>query len=110
MLFVSFAGRSDVPYHPIYKGLLAVKPIQQKKSACFVCGCLYDRELASQVFEARAEDRQKTMADASMLQGYLMKEKSKMSLLHGLTGDINKRYFRVRTIEVNKVYQYDRYC
>eukprot|EP00904_Undaria_pinnatifida_P004652 jgi/Undpi1/14188/HiC_scaffold_9.g03837.m1 len=39
------------------------------------------------------------MADASMLQGYLMKEKSKMSLLHGLTGDINKRYFRVRTIE-----------
>lgn len=42
------------------------------------------------------------MVDASILEGYLMKEKSKMSLLHGLTGDINKRYFRVRTIEVNK--------
>lgn len=34
------------------------------------------------------------------LEGYLMKEKSKLSRLHGLTGDINKRYFRIRSIEV----------
>lgn len=40
------------------------------------------------------------MTDVSMLQGYLMKEKSKTGLLHGLTGDVNKRYFRVRKIEV----------
>lgn len=40
------------------------------------------------------------MEDALKLEGYLMKEKSKLSRLHGLTGDINKRYFRIRTIEV----------
>lgn len=40
------------------------------------------------------------MEDALKLQGYLMKEKSKFSRLHGLTGDINKRYFRIRNIEV----------
>lgn len=40
------------------------------------------------------------MEDALKLHGYLMKEKSKFSRLHGLTGDINKRYFRIRNIEV----------
>lgn len=40
------------------------------------------------------------MAEAMQLEGYLMKEKSKLSLLHGLTGDVNKRYFRIRNIEV----------
>lgn len=38
-----------------------------------------------------------------MLQGYLLKEKSKSGMLHGLTGDINKRYFRVQRIEVSKI-------
>lgn len=41
------------------------------------------------------------MEDASKLQGYLMKEKSKLSRLHGLTGDINKRYFKIQSIEVS---------
>lgn len=40
------------------------------------------------------------MADAQKLEGYLMKEKWKSGFLHGLTGDVNRRYFRVRTIEV----------
>lgn len=40
------------------------------------------------------------MAQAMKLEGYLMKEKSKLTLLHGLTGDVNKRYFRIRNIEV----------
>lgn len=44
--------------------------------------------------------------DASKLQGYLTKEKSKTGLLHGLTGDVNKRYFRVQKIEVRYLY----YC
>ncbi|CAN0503631.1 unnamed protein product [Ectocarpus sp. 12 AP-2014] len=39
------------------------------------------------------------MEDALKLQGYLMKEKSKLSRLHGLTGDINKRYFKIQSIE-----------
>lgn len=34
------------------------------------------------------------------LQGYLKKEKSKNGLLRGLTGDINKRYFRIQKIKV----------
>ncbi|CAM9795122.1 unnamed protein product [Ectocarpus sp. 12 AP-2014] len=38
------------------------------------------------------------MEDALKLQGYLMKEKSKLSRLHGLTGDINKRYFKIQSI------------
>ena len=64
---------------------------------------MYNREETCLVFEVQQYTRNITpMADVSMLEGYLMKEKSKMSLLHGLTGDINKRYFRVRTIEVNK--------
>lgn len=40
------------------------------------------------------------MSQAMKLEGYLMKEKSKLTLLHGLTGDVNKRYFRIRSIEV----------
>lgn len=40
------------------------------------------------------------MVDVSELQGYLMKEKSKTGILHGLTGDINKRFFKVQKIEV----------
>lgn len=40
------------------------------------------------------------MENLSALRGYLMKEKSKTGLLHGLTGDINKRYFKVQRIEV----------
>ncbi|CAM9452904.1 unnamed protein product [Scytosiphon promiscuus] len=39
------------------------------------------------------------MEDALQLEGYLLKEKSKVSRLHGLTGDINRRYFRIRTVE-----------
>ncbi|CAM9207865.1 unnamed protein product, partial [Discosporangium mesarthrocarpum] len=39
------------------------------------------------------------MVDVSDLQGYLMKEKSKTGLLNGLTGDSNKRYFKVQKIE-----------
>ena len=40
------------------------------------------------------------MEDVMKLEGYLMKEKSKLSVLHGLTGDVNKRYLRIRRIEV----------
>ncbi|CAM9406622.1 unnamed protein product, partial [Hapterophycus canaliculatus] len=39
------------------------------------------------------------MEDALELEGFLMKEKSKISRLHGLTGDMNKRYFRIRSVE-----------
>lgn len=42
------------------------------------------------------------MENALQLEGYLLKEKSKLSRLHGLTGDINKRYFRIRSVEVGK--------
>lgn len=44
------------------------------------------------------------MVHVSELQGYLMKEKSKTGILHGLTGDINKRFFKVQKIEVKIKY------
>lgn len=41
------------------------------------------------------------MADVpTSLEGYLRKEKSKNGLLRGITGDINKRYFRIQKIKV----------